>query len=89
MPAESKPQVKTLKLTVREGDDEIHEFIIRISPHDGTADIRKASASLSEADSSVPCDIGNLHCPVCLDNEDLECEAPLQTLVLGVELLDA
>ena len=77
--------MKTIKLRVTEGDDEQHEFLIDIHD-DGIVDIRGFLQPRCDADRSCPVDIGNEHCPVCLDHPDEVCQTKLQTVVLSVEL---
>lgn len=79
--------MKPIKLKVVEPDDSWHEFLIEEAPGGGI-DIRHIDAPRCDADRTVPVDVGNQHCPVCLKQPDEDCETNGQTLVLAVEYAD-
>lgn len=80
--------MRPIKLTLREPDDSWHEFLIEVDAA-GALDIRRIEDARCDADRSCPVDVGNDHCPVCLEQPDEDCETNAQTLVLSVEFADA
>lgn len=81
--------MKSIRLTLREPDDSWHEFLIEVTADGAGVDIRRIEDARCDADRSVPVDVSNEHCPLCLRQPDEDCETNGQTLVLSVEFADA